>query len=85
MPYNLNHAVLKMNITATETMSNTNQSKVFKHEYFFHALDLNKVNLVDPGQELAYNEETGNFTVQATKGVAAWAWLDIPPVNAGKF
>lgn len=85
MPYDLNHVVLKMNITATGTMSNTNESKVFKHEYFFHALDLNKVNLVDPGQELAYNEGTGNFTVQATKGVAAWAWLDIPAGTLANF
>src|SRR5579859_3457173 len=85
MPYDLNRAALKINITAAGTMSNTNESKLLKHEYFFHALDLSRVDLVDPGLALAYNEETGNFTVQATNGVTARAWLDTPAGTLANF
>jgi beta-mannosidase len=78
IPWNLGNAFLKMNITATGTPVNTNNTMTYKHEYYFHALDLSQVALRDPGLVLSYNTETGYFTVEATKGVAAWVWLDIP-------
>lgn len=30
-------------------------------------------------------DQTGNFTVETTKGVAAWVWLDIPAGTLGNF
>lgn len=85
LPFNLKDAVMKMNITASGTLPNTNETRVFKHEYYFHDVRLGDVSLVDPGLALSYSEETGNFTVEATKGVAAWVWLDIPAGTLGNF
>ncbi|EPE33363.1 (Trans)glycosidase [Glarea lozoyensis ATCC 20868] len=85
IPYDLTKAVLKMNITATGSLPNTNDTKTFKHEFFFHALDLSKANLQDPGLQLEYNASTGNFTIEATKAVAAWVWMDIPAGTLANF
>jgi beta-mannosidase len=85
LPFSLKDAVLKMNITATGTLPNTQEAREFKHEFFFHDLDLSQVNLVDPGLELTYSDETGNFTVEAKTGVAAWVWLDIPAGTLANF
>jgi len=85
LPYNLSNSFLKLNITATGTLPNTNKPRIFKHEYIFHDLYLNKVDLQDPGLKLNYDQQTGNFTVEATKGVAAWVWLDLPAGTLGNF
>ena len=85
LPFDLKDAVMKMNITATGTLPNTNGTKTFKHEYYFHCVKLGEALLVDPGLTLSFSEDTGNFTVEATKGVAAWVWLDIPAGTLGNF
>ncbi|TAQ86102.1 hypothetical protein B7494_g5570 [Chlorociboria aeruginascens] len=78
LPYDLKTSVLKMNITATGSLPNTNTTLEFKHEFFFHELSLADVELQDPGLTVEYVEETGNFTVEAEKAVAAWVWLEAP-------
>lgn len=83
--YDLTNALLKMNITATGTLPNSNAPEIFNHEAYFHALSLRDVALQDPGLVLAYDQETGNFTVEATKGVAAYVWLDLPAGVLGNF
>jgi beta-mannosidase len=83
--YDLKNALLKMNITATGSLPNTNATREFKHEYYFHTLSLRDANLQDPGLVLHYDENSGNFTVEATKGVAAWVWLDLPAGTLGNF
>jgi beta-mannosidase len=83
--YDLRNAFLKMNISATGTPPNTNLTKEFKHEYIFHTLSLRDAKLQDPGLELSYNEQSEKFIVQATKGVAAWVWLDLPAGVLGNF
>ncbi|KAH7356476.1 hypothetical protein BKA65DRAFT_547876 [Rhexocercosporidium sp. MPI-PUGE-AT-0058] len=85
IPYDLKNSFLKMNITATDKLPNTNETKTFKHEYIFHDLDLSTVALADPGLTLSYSYVTGNFTIEATKGVAAWVWLDMPAGTLGNF
>ncbi|KAG0651487.1 Mannanase A [Hyphodiscus hymeniophilus] len=85
LPFDLRHAVMKMNITAAGALPNTDETRVFKHEYYFHDLLLGEASLVDPGLTLSYSEESGNFTVEATSGVAAWVWLDIPAGTLGNF
>ena len=85
LPFSIDDAILKMNITAASALPNTNETRTFKHEYFFHSLSLSKGQLVDPGLTLSYDNFTGNFTVEATKGVAAWVWLDIPAGTLGNF
>jgi beta-mannosidase len=85
LPFDLKDAVMKMNITATGTLPNTNGTETFKHEYYFHDVKLGEALLVDPGLTLSFSEDTGNFTVEATKGVAAWVWLDIPAGTLGDF
>ncbi|KAF4634563.1 hypothetical protein G7Y89_g3535 [Cudoniella acicularis] len=85
LPYNLKDAVLKLNVEATGSLPNTQESKTFKHEYYFHALDLSKVNLRNPGLTLDYDAASKTFAVEATKGIAAWVWLDIPAGTLGNF
>lgn len=74
----LDNAVLYMNITAEGVLPNTpdTETLAFNHENFFHANSLAEAKLVDPGLTIDYSEETGNFTVSASKGIAAWTWLD---------
>jgi beta-mannosidase len=85
LPYNLTTSIMKLNITATGSPPNSKGTKEFKHDSIFAATDLNTVRLQDPGLVLSYNKETGNFTVQATKAVAAWVWLDLPAGVLGNF
>jgi beta-mannosidase len=85
LPFSLQDAVLKMNITATGKLPNAQEETEFQHEFFFHDLDLSTANLVDPSLELSYSKDTGNFTVEAKKGVAAWVWLDIPAGTLANF
>jgi len=88
--YDLSNAFLKMNITAHGTLPNspstsTNSTKVFTHEYIFHALSLRTAKLQDPGLTLSYDEKDETFVVKATKGVAAWVWLEMPAGMLGNF
>lgn len=79
---NLTNAVLYMNVTARGAHPNSgngggsDEPVTFNHENFFHPVPLSEANLVDPGLTLRYSKETGNFTVTATRGIAAWTWLD---------
>ncbi|CZR54939.1 probable beta-mannosidase A [Phialocephala subalpina] len=78
IPFNLTNAFLKLNVTATGSPPNSDITQTYKHEYIFHALDLSQVALQDPGLVLSYDEGSKKFTIEATKGAAAWVWLDVP-------
>ena len=73
-----NNAVLYMNVTAQGNLPNSDATTTFQHENFFHARTLAHAKLTDPGLELKYDAGSKNFTVEATKGVAIWTWLDFP-------
>jgi beta-mannosidase len=75
---NLTNSVLRLNITASGKLPNSNGVKTFTHESSFHPIPLREAALVDPGIELSYNESTKKFSLTATKGVAMWTWLDYP-------
>ena len=74
------NAVLRMRIEADGERPNAAPGvrTHFAHENWFHASPLNTAQLQDPGLELTHSNQTGAFSVRATKGVAAWAWLDYP-------
>jgi beta-mannosidase len=57
----------------------------FTHENFFSPVWMNAAKLVDPGLEVAYNSKTQKFTVEATKAVALYTWLDYPAGLVGYF
>ena len=69
---------LYLNITATGSFPNNSTTTTFTHSNFFHPLPLSETNLVNPGLELSYSNDTQTFSVKATKGVSAWTWLDYP-------
>lgn len=73
-----NNAVLYLKISAQGQLPNTDQTRTFYHENFFHPFPLSKAKLADPGITLSYANATKNFTVEATTGVAVWTWLDNP-------
>jgi beta-mannosidase len=80
------NALLKMNVDASGSLPNTvNSTRTFRHEAWLHASALRDAALVDPGLELEYSDRTRNFTVRATKGVAAWVWLEHGPGVLGNF
>jgi beta-mannosidase len=75
-----------MTAEATGSLPNTNNStRTFRHEAWLWASPLKDAALVDPGLELKYSDHTRNFTVRATKGVAAWVWLEHGPGVLGNF
>jgi len=79
------NAVLKMSLEASGALPNTNSTRKFRHEAWYHISPLKDATLVDPGLELEYSNRTQNFTVRATKGVAAWVWLEHGPGVLGNF
>ncbi|KAK4507048.1 hypothetical protein PRZ48_000782 [Zasmidium cellare] len=73
---NPTNSILKLSVSATGSLPNTNETRTFKHSNWFTPTGLNEAQLTDPGLELSFSDVTGNFTVEATKGVAAYVWLD---------
>lgn len=76
--FNYSNVVLRMETEVQGELPNTNTTSTFRHENWFHASPLSSAALVDPGLEMSYSNETNNFTVTATTGIAAWVWLDYP-------
>lgn len=76
--FNYSDVLLHMETTVQGMMPNSNQSKTFTHENWFHASPLSTAAMVDPGLELSYSNSTKNFSITATSGVAAWVWIDYP-------
>ncbi|KAF1956194.1 putative beta-mannosidase [Byssothecium circinans] len=72
------NALLAMEVSTQGALPNSNTTRSFTHKNWFHATALSNSSLVDPGLELSHSNETSTFTVKATKGVAAWVWLDYP-------
>lgn len=84
-PQQRQNAVLKMSVTASGHQPNSPTAKTLKHTSWFHASPLKDASLVDPGLQLSYSNSTGNFTVRATEGVAAWVWLEHEEGVLGNF
>lgn len=82
---NPSNAVLRMSVEALGRLPNTNSSRTFRHEAWYHVSPLKDAALVDPGLELEYSNRTRKFTIRATKGVAAWVWLEHGPGVLGNF
>ncbi|GAM42617.1 beta-mannosidase Bma2A [Talaromyces pinophilus] len=78
-------AVLVLSLSATGRLPNSNTITQFSHENFFTPVFTNEAKLVDPGLKLSYNNSTGKFTVEATKGVSLYTWLDYPSGLVGHF
>ncbi|TKA32880.1 hypothetical protein B0A50_01106 [Salinomyces thailandicus] len=76
--YDASNVVLHMEMQAQGRLPNTNITRTFRHDNWLHPTALRSANLVDPGLDLSFSNNTGNFTVTATSGVAAWVWLDYP-------
>ncbi|KAF7193982.1 Beta-mannosidase A [Pseudocercospora fuligena] len=74
--HDANNAVLQLSIEVTGQLPNDNFTRTFRHENWFHPAPLKDAELVDPGLEVSYNADSKNFTVSASKGLAAWVWLD---------
>lgn len=70
--------LLTMHVSAQGALPNSDNTQTFNHTNWFHAAPLASAKLVDPGLTLNYSSTTDTFTVTATKGVAAWVWLDYP-------
>ncbi|KAL1305082.1 hypothetical protein AAFC00_002016 [Neodothiora populina] len=76
--YNYSNVLMHMETALKGQLPNSNETRTFYHENWWHASPLSSAALVDPGLELSYSNVTKNFSVTATKGVAAWVWLDYP-------
>jgi beta-mannosidase len=78
-------SILKMSVAADGNLPNSNVTRTFRHETWFHPSALKDAMLVDLGLELEYSNSTHNFTVRANTGVAAWVWLEHGPGVLGNF
>lgn len=76
--HDMDDAILRMEVEVTSQLPTSNETRTFKNENWFHPQALKTAKLVDPGLDLKYDAGSKNFTVTATKGVAAWVWLDYP-------
>lgn len=88
LPFSIDAAILKLNITATGSLPNSPSSSaptIFHHESIFHSESLAETKFDDPGLELGWNAETEKYTVTATKAVAAFVWLEMPAGVEGRF
>jgi beta-mannosidase len=70
--------VLKMTISMTGSLPNSNSTQTFTHENWFHPVPLSQAKLLDPGLTISHqkSEPKGKIVVEASNGVAAWVWLD---------
>jgi len=73
-----NEVFMRLNSTAT-----IEGGTVVTNEAIFNPTGLVNVTLVDPAIEVTNNDLT--FTLTATGGVAAWAWIDHPAGTVGYF
>ncbi|KAI5236601.1 glycoside hydrolase family 2 protein, partial [Aureobasidium subglaciale] len=76
--FNYSNVLMHMETTIQGQMPNSNESRTFTHENWFHASPLSSAALVDPGLQLSYSNTTKNFSITARSGIAAWVWLDYP-------
>lgn len=74
----MDDVLLRMEVEMTSSLPNSNETQTFKNENWFHPQALRTARLLDPGLELSYDASGKKFSVTATKGVAAWVWLDYP-------
>lgn len=72
------NVVMKMEVTASGSPPNSNASQTFTHANWFHASPLSQAKLVDPGLKYTWDNSSTSLTVEATKGVSAWTWIDYP-------
>ena len=85
LEYDPKDIVLYLSITANGYLPNNSTLQDFKHKQYLSPVPLSQANLVDPGLEYSYDEERGVWTVEATKGIAAWVWFDYPSGLVGRF
>lgn len=76
---------MHLSLTATGYRPNEVTLQTFTHEQFLAPVPLSTAHLVDPGLEISYDEDKGTWTLEATKGMAAWVWLDYPSGLVGHF
>jgi beta-mannosidase len=81
--YDPRNVVLRMQVTAQGKLPNSNVTHTFSHINWFHAAPLSQAALINPGLQTRYYGDS--FSVRASKGVAAWVWLDYPAGSIMQF
>jgi beta-mannosidase len=83
----LNNTILRVEVNGKGVAPNDPHEKeqTYSHTSFFHPQSLQNAKLRDPGLEVSHVHGTNKFHVTATKGVAAWVWLDYPLGVQGYF
>lgn len=77
--------VLHVSLTSTGHLPNNSTLTTFTHEQLLSPVPLSNAHLVNPGLEFRFNEARKTWTVEATKGIAAWVWLNHPSGLVGYF
>jgi beta-mannosidase len=83
--YDPRDVVLHVSLTVQGQLPNTNKIQSFQHEQYLSPVPLSQAHLVDPGLDYQYDAEKELWTVEATKGIAAWVWFDYPSGLVGHF
>lgn len=80
-------AVLVLTLNARGRLPNSESGclSTFTHRNQAATVFPNQLALVDPGLHVSYDEKTATFTVEATKGVSLYTWLDYPAGVVGYF
>ncbi|PTB36166.1 glycoside hydrolase family 2 protein [Trichoderma asperellum CBS 433.97] len=75
------------NPTSNTLLSISVEAGGYTHSAFFHPQSLRLSSIADPGLVMAklIRGNRAQFKITATKGVAAWVWLDYPTTVRGYF
>lgn len=66
--YNYSNVLLHMSTEVEGELPNTNITRTFRHENWFHASPLSSAALIDPGLELSYSNTTKKFHSHCDQG-----------------
>ncbi|TLD37054.1 glycoside hydrolase family protein [Venturia nashicola] len=83
--YDPKDVVLHVSLTSTGNLPNNATLQTYTHEQFLSPVPLSTAHLVDPGLQVSFDKARRTWTVEATKGIAAWVWLDYPIGLVGHF
>jgi beta-mannosidase len=81
--YDPQDVVMRMEVNLQGQLPNSEVTRTFNHVNWFHASPLSQARLVDPGLQFRYYGDS--FSVRASKGVAAWVWLNYTAGSVVQF
>ncbi|THC97484.1 hypothetical protein EYZ11_003018 [Aspergillus tanneri] len=78
-------SILLLSLTGRGRLPNSHREMSFTHTNYFTPAFPKDLKLVDPGLNLSYDTDSDKFTVEATRGISLFTWLNYPAGRVGYF